>query len=563
MSSSFQPFLISSFETGINTYLQPWVRPKDAFEPLVNAYVNRGAVNKRAGYSQFGETVEDENPIMGIMRYIDQTTGAISLLVATTENLYVYDAGAYNTVTSPPTFTGNITNFFNYTNWQEVVGSDSLIYMTNNIDPVTTYDGTSADIPTLNIDSTGSPVSITTCLDVQVYKQRMLYILPTLSTGGPQNQSIYWSAVSVSANVIVDVAGNGGFLAAPTGDIIKSAEFIRDALVVFFTNSTWLFRYTGNDTAPFRWDKISNVKSTNSSYGSVAYDERCTSIGSTGLIACDGVNVQRYDIPIIDYYETNFSIQYYGQAFAQRYDNLNQSWMLYVSNQGGVSPDGTEFPLQDGVAPGSDSALIYNFIENSWATYKFAIPLTCLGLFYAQSGTDWQSLTQSWEDTDQAWNTYGSQKFGDILLAGDTTGHVWLMDDDTQVVDYWYTGESPVLTPIPIVPDIISTRWNPLMSQGQKTQFGYIDIYYYISSVDESTPVQVTLNFYIDNSENIATSKTLTLDGPVNSQYAFKRIYCNVIGEFLQMEIDPNVNSYMQFIGFILWVSPAGRLTGP
>jgi hypothetical protein len=53
------------------------------------------------------------------------------------------------------------------------------------------------------------------------------------------------------------------------------------------------------------------------------------------------------------------------------------------------------------------------------------------------------------------------------------------------------------------------------------------------------------------------------LDGPVNSDFTFKRIYINLIGEFIQMEIDPDVDSYMQFLGFILWVSPAGRLTPP
>ena len=549
MTSGFQPYLISEFKTGIYTYLQPWIRPNDAFEPLINAFINRGVINKRAGYTQFGNQLADMNPVMGIMRYINESTGANTLLVGTTVNLYIYNPGpnTFTPLTLPASFTGNITNFFNYTNWQAVAGGSSIIYMTNNKDPVTLYDGTTVTQPPLYVDSAHT-TTITRCLDLKVYKQRLLYIRPTLSNSAiPENQTIYWSASTNPTNVVTDVAGNGGLLAAPTGDIILSAEFLRDILLVFFTNSTWIFRFTGNDSNPFRWDKVNDSKSTNAPYGSLAYDQRCTSVGSTGFIACDGVNVQRYDIPIIDYYETYFSEQFYSQTFSQRYDNLNQGWMLYVSND----RDTTNFPLIGGVAPGSDSALIYNFVENSFATYTFSIPLTCLGIFYNQTGETWASLTQTWESARVSWNSYSSQIGAPILLSGDVNGNVWFMDNEDAETD----------NGLPIVPDIVTTRWNPIMQLGQKVQFGFIDIYYLISSTDPSNPISVTLNFYVDNSEDIAASRILTLDGPATSEFAFKRIYINLIGEFVKMEIDPNVNAFMQFIGFILWAKPAGRLT--
>lgn len=645
MSSNLTPYLISEFKTGINTYLQPWMRPADAFEPMVNAYVNRGTVNKRAGYSQYGATVADGNPIMGIMQYLDQSTGATSLVVATTVNLYLYNAGTgvYGPIALPSSFTGNISNFFNWTNWQAFTGSTSYLWMVNNKDKVTRFDGAAATQPDIVINGAGT--KITKALDVKVYKQRLLLIRPTLSVGGTQNQSIYWSKQQNPDLWLVDTAGNGGNLDAPTGDTIISAEFIRDVLVVFFTSSTWIFRYTGNDTAPFRWDKVNDSKNTNAPYGSIDYDQRCTAIGSTGLIACDGVNVQRYDIPIIDYYETIFSERYYAQAFGERYDNLNQGWVLYVSQN-------NTFPKVGAVAPGSDQALIYNFVENSFATYTFPIPLTCLGLFFSQGDVTWSSLGQSWETTEMAWNSYTTQYGAPILLAGDTTGHVWYMDNQLEVTDKKVVNS--VAVPVSIVPDIVTTRWNPIVSLGQKVQFPYIDIYYLVAETTSASPVSVTLNFYVDNSEDPAVSKTLTLDGPTKddeevigvgtgassysglvtgvnnivpgtfsvttttsggvekftdnglgvligslgdtgtinyvtsawsitltgrtiavgipinasfeyypgtSQYAFKRIYVNLIGEFFQMEIDPNVDSLMQFVGFIIWAKPSGRLT--
>ncbi len=205
--------------------------------------------------------------------------------------------------------------------------------------------------------------------------------------------------------------------------------------------------------------------------------------------------------------------------------------------------------------------LIYNFLENNWATYTFPIPMTCMGLFYNQSGTIWANLQQSWENTPVPWNAYFNQSRAPILLMGDTTGHIWFMDNGNEVTDKEYVGDD--IVDIPIVPDIVSTRWNPAIELGQKIQFGYIDIYYYIASTDPNNPITVTLNFYMDNSENIAASRSLTLSGPSNSEYTIKRVYVNLIGQFIRMEIDPDVNAFMQFLGFILWVRPSGRLTYP
>ena len=265
--------------------------------------------------------------------------------------------------------------------------------------------------------------------------------------------------------------------------------------------------------------------------------------------------------------------------------------------------------------------------------------MTCLGIYYSQSDKTWEELTIQWKEADFAWNSYYTQSNLPILLAGDTTGRVWQMDDGATVSDEQvdisqeiidvgdggtaYSGTTADSSILPgtftatdgtesftsdssgvltgtlggsggivyetgaftlnfasavtlatnitanyssgtsIVPDIVSTRWNPIVTQGQKLQFGYVDIYYLIASFDEDNPISVTLNFYIDNSLTAAASRTLTLDGPTDSEYTFKRIYINLIGQFIQMEIDPNVNSLMQFNGFVLWVRPAGRLTGP
>ncbi len=635
--SDYQPFPITSLKTGLFNYLQPWIRPEEAFEPLENAQVYRGVLSKRNGYVQLGNQLADMNPVMGIMRFQNESTGVENLVVATTQNAYLFndgsetfapltsvsdsnfwkgnipggltitvptfwpniapssvnitdgtttitDDGAGNlssggnfaadgtinyttgsvtlnfvaaltnqslsiTATSTNYFTGTINNFFNWTNWQPTdpttfVSSTSYLYMTNDVDPITLFDGTNLSRPILYVNSANTDY-IKTCFDVKIFTNRLLAILPTLnSTSNPLNQSIYWSALFNPFNFVNDISGNGGQLTAATGDIMQSFKFLRDICIVRFSKSIWTFVYTGSDFNPFRFNRINSSKRTNCPYASIEYDERETGIGSTGLTACDGVNVQRYDIPIIDFYETEMSEQYYSQAFSQRYDNNSESWTLYVSQS-------SQNPLVGGIAPGADKALVYNFIENTWATHIFTDPLTCLGLYYVITGRTWAEMTFSWQSQDNPWFSYSNQKSAPNLLAGDTTGNVYWMDNEFQVTD---NGN-------PIDASITSTRWNPFIQVGQKVQFGYIDFYY-----GRNPNCVINLTFYVDNSETPAAIRTLTLDangtdGNANSEFAMKRIYINAMGEFLQVNMESTSPATFQINGMILWARPAGRLT--
>lgn len=45
----YKPFLISEFSSGLFTYLQPWITPRDSFTKTRNVYVNRGCLFSREG----------------------------------------------------------------------------------------------------------------------------------------------------------------------------------------------------------------------------------------------------------------------------------------------------------------------------------------------------------------------------------------------------------------------------------------------------------------------------------------------------------------------------------
>ena len=46
----YQPFLIAPFKTGLDTDLEPWLLPMDAFTEIENGHIHHGYIEKRAGY---------------------------------------------------------------------------------------------------------------------------------------------------------------------------------------------------------------------------------------------------------------------------------------------------------------------------------------------------------------------------------------------------------------------------------------------------------------------------------------------------------------------------------
>ena len=494
---------------------------------------------------------------------VNYQTGVVLL------NLSANTKGRTFTITATLTgdyFTGGLSNFFNSTNW---LGD---LYLTNNVDPITLYDGTNLFRPAFSIDIADQLLgvqNIGTALDVEVYKNRFLVIRPTyintVDQNGVQGQTIAYSAINKATNLVADVPGNGGFIEAATDDFIQSSEFLRDQLIIFFANTVWSFRFTGSSFDPFRFDKLNNTKATTAPYGTIAYDERITAMGNRGLIACDGVNVQRYDLQIIDQY-LQIDQKNFKQCYATRFDSINQSWMLFPSKAG------TDVVLDTKL---SDKAIVYNFLENTWAV--FDIKMMCLGIYHQVIDKVWSQypappppipdqppfLLNSWGSSNFAWAANVLQNQTPIILGGGQDGQVYLLDDSESYTD----------NGVAITSSTVSAQWNPFISKGQRIQFGWIDFYYSIlpsePGEEQPDPPILTLEFYLDNStapiNNPATPgykpQRLTLDGPEQATSAMKRIYVNAIGEFLQMEITSDSPAPFNILGLTIWARPAGRIT--
>lgn len=729
---SYQPYPISAFKTGLYQYLEPWLRPEDAFEPLENAYIYRGSLNKRPGYEIIGnqsaigagrmfykdylqagsasvgpytgsiqtvpivpgsititagaQTVTDNGaggwsggivgtinyttgaysitfsgsvsattgiyaayaftisrPIMGLKTWINPLNAQTKLLAFDTRRVCIFNDGtekfdplngivqtiyqgngstttitlqtgwaavapyarglapfsisitdgtstitddgagnlsasgnfaaggtvnyasgavALNFTVAPAItvfitmtataagsyFTGTLQNFFNAVNWKPT--TTSYLYCTNNIDRITLFNGDNSSLarpafPITASQKTSYTNGILACIDLDVYKNRLLVHRPitTDSTPNPEGQTIRFSKQFDATNLVADVAGNGGALVFPTQDFIMGGEFLRDQMLVFFKNSVWSMQPTSLAIRPFSAIQINSTRSTNCPYAMIPYDQRVTSIGSKGIIACDGVNTQRFDDNIIDQF-LDISPLAYNQCFSQRFDNLNQSWTLYPSlAQSGSGANAT-----------SDKVLVYNYLENTWATYDIA--LSCLGLYQVTHDATWASFAvggldpKSWNEAEFPWNSYLNQKGSPDLIGGGHDGTVYALSSDTDDDN----GSSYDC-------DILSTLWNPFAKQGQAIELGYIDIYYAVN-----TDVTLNLYFFVNGESNYCETRSINLSPSLsgnNSQLGnFQRVYVNLRAQFVQMEIktDTSTNGIFQIQGIILWAKPAGRL---
>ncbi len=456
-------------------------------------------------------------------------------------------------------FFGDTSNFFNWTNWfyptnlipiaDQIIDTtvtpnvvvrptqfhDGFLYLTNNFDPITLFNGTTLSRPAFAIQQRQLGLGkneITKCLDIKTYSSRLIFIRPstTLNNYLPDPQSIRWSAQFQPTNTVADIPGSGGELSAATSDWIQSAKFLKDFLVISFQNSHWNFRFTGNAFNPFVFFKIDSTKTTNAPYASLEYEDRITDIGTKGFNYCDGNSVDRYDVKVFDLYD-DVNSEVFKQCFAMRFDALNQAWMVY--------PDMDNNDLL------SSKIFLWNYMEDSWSVFNE--PLSCLGLGFGIRDLTWAMMnTTTWAQSKDAWNSYLEQKESLRLLGGGHQGLVLQLNDGVTDVG------------VPINMQFTSKKYNPFSDQGMKASFGYLDIYYTVNP-----RVTLTFDFFLDNNTAVAFTRQITLTGNPNNpntNYSWQRLFINVQAQFLQYKCSDDGVGGFRILGQLLWASPAGRL---
>lgn len=220
-----------------------------------------------------------------------------------------------------------------------------------------------------------------------------------------------------------DVPGNGGFINAPTQEAIKTAQFIKDRLIVYFESSTYELVYTGNQVLPFVWQKINTELGAESTFSQVPFDKVVLGVGNVGIHACNGNNVDRIDakIPslVFSFHNENNGVErvagirdYYPEMVYWTYPSQVRNSSFYFPNK----------------------VLTYNYANNSWGINDDSF--TSFGYSLLQNltpGATWGTTTTPWGQNTNLWNSSSSAESNvksQAVIAGNQEGFVTILKTD-------------------------------------------------------------------------------------------------------------------------------------
>lgn len=468
---SYQPYLIAPFATGINKYLQPWLSPDDAQEDLFDGYVYRGVISKRQGYSPYAYGLRgvqpatesrmvdnvgafSTEPVMGIMNFITRTN-IKELLVADTRRVNKYNS-TLNILeylgSTTRVYTGNNTNFWSSVNYKDANSNERLIF-TNNKDEVQYYAPTS--VPTVGDyvtypgfamnTSTNPPVAVTSffALLTVISKDRLIF-LRTTENGITRPNRIRISGTGASCDDFRTSATGAGFIDIPDQTWIMGATFSRDDLVIFTESSTWLMKYTGNDTTPFVLQKLDDTRGSQAPFSAITYLNRSSAASPRGLIMTDGYRVERQDEKIPDFSFNEIDADNFDLCFAGSVDADRDHYLIYPT-QGETT---------------SQRILVTNYEEDNYAVYR--LPISCMGTYLLAFDITWNDLLiyNNWAEFAAVYGDWNSFAYGEgspITLAGGHKGELWQLntiegEDNPQTITNITIIDSNTLE--------ITTTWN-------------------------------------------------------------------------------------------------------
>lgn len=339
-------------------------------------------------------------------------------------------AGGWNQsgVASFGSWSGSDSQFHWTTNFRGAQSSDYTLFVVNNNPPdaIQYFDGTNWFIlanPILN----AAGDTLITSLMVVSFKDRLLFLNVTQNIVGTGDvvftARIVYSQIGSPFQVDAfrqDIVGKGGYIEAPTKEAIISCEFLKDRLIVFFEDSTWELVYTNNQVLPFTFQKINTELGVESTHSIIPFDKVTIGMGSTGIHACTGVNVERID-ELIPY--TIFDIENINSG-PQRVYGIRDYYeeLCYWSY-----PSSQESFYTDNIYP--NRVLVFDYKNGTWAFNDDSI--TAFGYFYLQNyALVWQNITNQWQEMTMTWADVESDELFRSVIAGNQEGWTFIVKPD-------------------------------------------------------------------------------------------------------------------------------------
>jgi hypothetical protein len=340
---------------------------------------------------------------------------------------YTLGIGWQRSGTAQGLWTGNNSQFHTSANWRGTNSNSLLLFVVNNkpADGIQYYDGANwATLAPPVTDAAGN--TITTALIVFVFKGRLLlFNTQEVISAAPQTFQNRVRISQLGSPLEVDawrddIEGKGDFIDAPTTESITSVQALKDRLIVFFENSTYELVFTDNNVQPFVFQKINTELGVESTHSIIAFDKVVLGMGSTGVHACNGLNVDRIDslIPqtIFDIAnENNGPSRVHG--IRDYYEEV--VYWTYPS-------DDAQFQ-QNNVYP--NRMLLMDYINQTWAFFDDSI--TTFGYFYLQQNLlIWANIKLTWSEMNMAWSAGEQYDLFRAVIAGNQEGWTFIMTAD-------------------------------------------------------------------------------------------------------------------------------------
>jgi hypothetical protein len=346
------------------------------------------------------------NPMMMITNFIT-ADNIKQLIVADTQYINKYDPtlNILVDITTTP-YTGNKFQFFTSVNYESANNTPRLLFC-NNKDVIQMYDGSTVADYTYTL----SGVSTLSASFMVNMKDRLI-LLRTTENGTIFPKRIRISGTGANSDVFDSSATGAGFIDIPDGTWINGATFNRDDLLIFTEASTWVLKYTGNDTTPFVLDKIDESRGSSATFSAITYLNRSSAASPRGLIISDGYRVERQDETIPNFSFNEVDGENFELCFAGTVDSDRDHYLIYP-------PSGQDT---------SSRILTTNYDEDNYSIYR--LPLSCMGTYITAFTITWNDLLiyPNWASFAAAygdWNSFSFNAGAPFSLGGGQHGELW------------------------------------------------------------------------------------------------------------------------------------------
>jgi len=305
-------------------------------------------------------------------------------------------------------------------------GSGTVDYQNGVI--VVTFNAAIAIGNPINIAYTQLNTLLESSLHIRQFKDRLI-LLSTIETGGViKGLRIRISGTGAFADVFTQDALGAGFIDLSDQTFIQASDFNRDDLIIFTESSTWVMKYTGNDTVPFALDKLDGSRGSQAPYGTITYLNRTSAASTRGLILTDGYSIERSDTKIPKFSFNEINQKRFELCFAGAVDEDRDHYLIYPIASGDPAEISTRI-------------LVTNYEEFNISIYR--IPLSCMGNYISSGNVTWADLTadNGWLNWDimaakyGSWNSFAYTEGAPYAIGGGHNGEIFQLNVD-ETEDY-------------------------------------------------------------------------------------------------------------------------------